>query len=123
LSTKLHEGNDERNAPFLILRFAQNDEASVAFPFRRELQDTSTRRNKNPRPAESVAVCGGKLQSKGLGFGAERWMPLGFTRLHAPKPMARGVAIEARVPIPQVLWLLSPKESNNKKDPHQHVHE
>jgi hypothetical protein len=46
-------------------------------------------------------VCGGKLQSKGLGFGADRRMPLGFTRFHAPKPTARGVAIEACVPIPQ----------------------
>jgi len=34
------------------------------------LHNTNTRRNKNPRPAESVAVCGRKLQSKGLGFGA-----------------------------------------------------
>jgi hypothetical protein len=33
---------------------------------------------------------------------------------HAPKPMACGPAIEACVPIPQVLWLLSSKESNNK---------
>jgi hypothetical protein len=43
----------------------------------------------------------------------------GFSALctaHAPKPMARGVAIEACVPIPQVLWLLSSKESNNKKN-------
>jgi hypothetical protein len=34
---------------------------------------------KNLRPAESAAVCGGKLQSKGLGFGAECNRPLGFT--------------------------------------------
>jgi hypothetical protein len=34
---------------------------------------------KNLRPAESVAVCGGKLQSKGLGFGAKCKQPLGFT--------------------------------------------
>jgi hypothetical protein len=77
--------------------------------------DTNTRCNeKKPAPAESAAVCGGKLQSKGLGFGADCRMPLGFTELHAPKPTARGAAIEACVPIPQVLWLLSSKESNNK---------
>jgi hypothetical protein len=29
------------------------------------LHDTNTRPNKNPRPAESAAACGGKLQSKG----------------------------------------------------------
>jgi hypothetical protein len=72
---------------------------------------------KNPRPAESVAVRGAKLQSKGLGFGAHCMMPLGFMHLHAPKPMARGVAIEACDPIPQVLWLLSSKESNNQSNP------
>jgi hypothetical protein len=35
--------------------------------------------HENPRPAESAAVCGGKLQSKGLGFGADCRRPLGFT--------------------------------------------
>jgi hypothetical protein len=34
---------------------------------------------KNPRPAESAAVCGGKLQSKGLGFGADCRRRVGFT--------------------------------------------
>jgi hypothetical protein len=33
--------------------------------------DTNTRSNKKPRRAESAAVRGGKLQSKGLGFGAD----------------------------------------------------
>jgi hypothetical protein len=35
----------------------------------------------------------------------------------APKPTARGAAIEACVLIPQVRWLLSSKESNNKNVP------
>jgi hypothetical protein len=34
---------------------------------------------KNPRPAESAAVCGRKLQSKRLGFGADCRRPLAFT--------------------------------------------
>jgi hypothetical protein len=34
---------------------------------------------KNLRPAESAAVCAGKLQSKGLGFGAKCAQLLGFT--------------------------------------------
>jgi hypothetical protein len=33
---------------------------------------------KKPVPAESAAVCGGKLQSKGLGFGANCRGLLGF---------------------------------------------
>jgi hypothetical protein len=33
---------------------------------------------KNLRPAESAAVCGGKLQSKGLGFGADCKRSLAF---------------------------------------------
>jgi hypothetical protein len=33
---------------------------------------------KNLRPAESAAVCGGKLQSKGLGFGADCKPSVGF---------------------------------------------
>jgi hypothetical protein len=37
-------------------------------------------RKKNPRPAESAAVCGGKLQSKRLGFGAKCKKP---SRLHS----------------------------------------
>jgi hypothetical protein len=38
---------------------------------REPLHDTNTRRKKSPRPAESAAVCPGKLQSKRLGFGAD----------------------------------------------------
>jgi hypothetical protein len=37
------------------------------------------RRNKNLRPAESAGVREGKLQSKGLGFGASCKQTLGFT--------------------------------------------
>jgi hypothetical protein len=36
-------------------------------------------RQQKPAPAESAAVCGGKLQSKGLGFGADCKPSLGFT--------------------------------------------
>jgi hypothetical protein len=43
------------------------------------LHNTNTRRNKKPAPAESAAVRRGKLQSKGLGFGASCERLLGFT--------------------------------------------
>jgi len=44
--------------------------------------NSTTRRciaTENPRPAESAAVCAGKLQSKGLGFGADCKRSVGFT--------------------------------------------
>jgi hypothetical protein len=44
------------------------------------LHDTNMRRSQKPAPAESSAVCGGKLQSKGLGFGAKCNEP---SRLHS----------------------------------------
>jgi hypothetical protein len=37
------------------------------------------RGNEKPAPAESAAVCEGKLQSKGLGFGADCKRAVGFT--------------------------------------------
>jgi len=61
-----------------ILRFAQHDNASVLFLFLSVLHDTNRAATQNLRPAESVAVCGGKLQSKGLGFGATCKRSLAF---------------------------------------------
>jgi hypothetical protein len=83
----------------VLPRVSPGDARPKPLGCRGPFHDTNT--NKNPSPAESVAVRGGKLQSKGLGFGAHCMMPLGFMHLHAPKPTARGVAIEACVPIPQ----------------------
>jgi hypothetical protein len=71
----------------------------------------------NPRPAESAAVCGGKLQSKGLGFGAKCNKPSRLHTLlthrnlwHAARRLKRAFRFR------EVLWLLSSKESNNKKN-------
>jgi hypothetical protein len=73
---------------------------------------------KNPRPAESAAVCGGKLQSKGLGFGAD-CKPV--SRLHTLLTHRNlrhaGWQLKRAFRFRKVLWLLSSKESNYKKTP------
>jgi hypothetical protein len=82
------------------------------------LHDTNTRRDQKPAPAESAAVRGGKLQSKGLGFGARCKKPSRLHTLlthrnlrHARRRLKRAFRFR------RVLWLLSSKESNNKKNP------
>jgi hypothetical protein len=72
---------------------------------------------KNPRPAESAAVCGGKLQSKRLDFGADC---KGVSRLHTLLTHRNlrhaGRRLKRAFRFRNVLWLLSSKESNNKKN-------
>jgi len=54
---------------FWIPRFAQNDDAPAVFLLWGVVDHSTTPTHgaiKNPRPAESAAVCGRKLQSKGL---------------------------------------------------------
>jgi hypothetical protein len=72
---------------------------------------------REPAPAESAAVRGGKLQSKGLGFGARCNKPSRLRTLrrhrnvwHAGRRLKRAFRFR------KVLWLLSSKESNNKKN-------
>jgi hypothetical protein len=86
----------------------------------RGVVDRSTTRTcaatKNPRPAESAAVRGGKLQSKGLGFGARCKKP---SRLHTllthRNVWHAGWRLKRAFRFRKVLWLLFSKESNNKK--------
>jgi hypothetical protein len=70
-----------------------------------------------PVPAESVAVCGRKLQSKGLGFGAKCNKP---SRLHSllthRNVQHAGRRLKRAFRFRKVLWLLSSKESNNKNN-------
>jgi hypothetical protein len=66
---------------FWIPRFAQNDDAPADSLLWGVVDHSTTPTHdaiKNPRPAESVAVCERKLQSKGLGFGARCKRSLAF---------------------------------------------
>jgi hypothetical protein len=67
------------------------------------------------RPAESAAVRGGKLQSKGLGFGARCSKPSRLDTLLKHRNLRHaGWRLKRAFRFRKVLWLLSSKESNNK---------
>jgi hypothetical protein len=70
---------------------------------------------KNPRPAESAAVCAGKLQSKRLGFGAD-CKPV--SRLHSLLTHRNlwhaGWRLKRAFRFRKVLWLPSSKESKTR---------
>jgi hypothetical protein len=82
------------------------------------LHDANPRRQKNLRLAESAAVCEGKLQSKRLGFGAKCKKPSRLRSLLTHRNLWHaGWRLKRAFRFRKVLWLLSSKESNNKKKP------
>jgi hypothetical protein len=88
-STKVHEGHEGGMSPHHYCRdMPPACPRCVCVELKLDLRlwgvvdhsTTPTRAaSKPPAPAESAAVCAGKLQSKGLGFGASCKQTLGFT--------------------------------------------
>jgi hypothetical protein len=129
-STKVHEGHEEECASVdatavgtclrhVPLRVSRAEASRYRLRGVVDHSTTPTRAaTKNPRPAESVAVREGKLQSRGLGFGAKCKKPFWLHTLlthrnlrHARRRLKRAFRFR------RVLWLLSSKGSNNKKNP------
>jgi hypothetical protein len=79
------------------------------------LHGTNNALQREPAPAESAAVRGGKLQSKGLGFGARCSKPSRLDTLLTHRNLRHaGWRLKRAFRFRKVLWLLSSKESNNK---------
>jgi hypothetical protein len=99
----------------VLLRAHRAESRPTPLGCRGPLHDTNTHGNLKSAPAESAAVCAGKLQSKGLGFGADCKAVSRFHTLLTHRNLRHaGRRLKRVFRFRKVLWLLSSKESNNK---------